>query len=117
MGGWEVGRNRESVVRAGSTEKGVKSLSEGYIWEGFQAEETGSATALRGPGGFQNSEAAVAEHRTKASWCHSGCGEPQQGFEQRRHVICRATKAEAGRNRWDFPSVFLTFHNGHILIL
>lgn len=51
-GGWRVGRNFKLVVREGSTEKGIKSLSKESIWVDFQAEATGSAKALRRLGGF-----------------------------------------------------------------
>lgn len=68
---------------------------------------------------MRNSKFAVAEHtgQTTGEQCHFGRGEPQQGFEQRGDMICKVTKAEAGRNGWGFSSVFLTFHNGHMFVL
>lgn len=78
--GWGqgVGRNFKLVVREGSTEKGVKSLSKGYIWEDFQAEAIGSAKALRRPGSFQEQQGGSGgthrtngrRMRTEGSWCH-----------------------------------------------
>lgn len=55
MGSRGLGRNFKQVVRKGFTEEGrwLKGLSQGYIWEDFQSEETSSAKALRGPGGFK----------------------------------------------------------------